>query len=191
MKALLLITTVLGSAWEADAQVYTWQFHDVTGSPVSAQIISADHNFPDDAAIGGPLMTPTISSASFFIDDLSLNLNLAPGIDAYLQTMGPVEIQGTYAPDGGSGMWIGPLKGYAPALVFAGVNFTINPAENFPNAPDPQQWSYMANGMQLAGSGYWELESTPEPSTLALSLLFLSGIRWVIVDRKKHSFDLS
>ncbi len=129
-------------------------------------------------------MSPVVLSASFFINAESLNLNLAPALNADLQ-MPEGEILPASAPDGGSSLLLGPFSGYAPALVLAGVSFTINPAENFPNAPDPQEWTYTENGELVSGAGYWELESVPEPSPLALSLFGLSSIGWMIRRSKR------
>jgi hypothetical protein len=165
---LLLAAIGIATAWEANAQLYTWQFHSVAGSLASGQITSTDPNFPFDAILSP---TPAIaSSSSFFIPDIGLTLDLTAPLNTFLQSMGP-GLAPAYAPDGGSSLLLGPFQGYEPALDLAGVSFTIDPAQNFPNAPDPQQWEYTGNNGTLSGKGYWELVPVPEPSTLALDIL--------------------
>jgi hypothetical protein len=178
--SLLLAAIGMATAWEASAQLYTWQFHSVAGSLASGQITSTDPNFPFDVML---LPTPAVaSSASFSITDLGLNLDLTAPLNTFLQSMGPGFVP-AYAPDGGSSLLLGPFQGYEPALNLAGVSFTIDPAQNFPNAPDPQQWEYTGSNGTLSGKGYWELVPVPEPSTLALGTLGAAAL--MIVRRRE------
>ena len=178
MIKLILATIVVTTAWEANAQLYTWQFHSVTGSRANGQITSTNPNYPNDVLMLPP---PVASSSSFFIYDLALNIDLTTALNSALRPP-EVGLMPAPAPDGGSSLLLGPFKGYAPALDLAGISFTINPAENFPSAPDPQQWEYTGSNGTLSGTGFWELAPVPEPSMSAL-WLFLLPPSWFAVRR--------
>jgi hypothetical protein len=167
MLKLLLVAVVIALAGTANAAFYTWKFHSVTGSPADGQITSTDSNYPFDITLPTPAVA---SSSSFSLKNLGLTLDLAAPLNNALQPVG-VGLVPALAPDGGSSLWLGPFQGNAPALTLAGINFTINPAENFPQSPDPQQWQYTGSGGPLSGTGYWELAPVPEPSTSALLLI--------------------
>src|SRR5690349_6808401 len=70
---LLACTTASGNTVTAIAQLYTWQFHSVTGSPASGQITSTDPNYPFGAVLP---TAPAATSSSFSITDLALNIDL-------------------------------------------------------------------------------------------------------------------
>ena len=182
----LLLASILGATASASAQFYTWQFHSVTGSSADGQITSTDPNYPVDVIFPTPAVA---SSSSFHIRDLGLNLDLTAALNNALQPPG-VGLAPAVAPDGGSSLWLGPFKGYAPALDLAGISFTINPAENYPSSPDPQQWQYTAGSTTLSGTGYWELVPVPEPSTSALLLFSVPPMWFAIRQLRKRTVAL-